>query len=127
MNSENAGYEVHPYSYSVSFSRPIERVGCVDYTDFKPYGYVVNGAVEISMTMNYKRDANMGNFKALFYNNSVCSMKIGGVSPSSWSVYGHGKVSEAGIDTGSPELRNTLTIAGSVDTESSSKILELTM
>jgi len=129
IESPEAGYEIHPYSYSVSMARDIQRVGCVNYTDFKPDGYVMNQGTgwDISMNMVYKRDENFASFLSYLNDNTLIMLRIGDGSASPFDIHCFGKVSEHSVDTGSPELRNSITIKGMANIETSGQILNLEM
>jgi len=123
----SADYVIHPYSYSVSMARDIQRVGCVDYTDFKPNGYVMNQGTgwDISMNIVYKRDENFASFLSHLHDNTPTLIRIANASNFDIKVYG--KISDSSVDTGSPELRNSITIKGMRDIEGSGIILNLEM
>jgi len=129
ISSNADGYEIHPYSYSVSCSRDIQRLGCVDYTDFKPDGYVMNQGTgwDISMTMVYKRDENFANFLSQIYDNTTAQIRFSDSSSAPLNIRIYGKISEHSVDTGSPELRNSITVKGMGDIEGSGVILQLMM
>jgi len=129
ISSNGDGYKLHPYSYSVSMARDIQRVGCVDYTDFKPDGYVMNQGtgLDISMTMVYKRDENFANFLSQIYDSTSTVVRIGDAAATPFDIHCYGKVSEHSVDTGNPELRNSITIKGMRDMGGSGVLLNLEM
>ena len=120
-------YDVHPYSYSASLARDIQRVGCVDYTNYEPDGYVMAGGWEVSGTVTCKRDENFGNAKTFLYDGE--EVRFGISDNGNWlcEITG-GKLSESSVDTGNPELRQSFTVKGTGDIESGTNvILRLTM
>ena len=120
IHGDGATYRIHPYSYSMNIARPIERVGCQDFTNFEPDGYVMTGNWDISMDITYKRDENFPNFSAYLNNGSHTTIRIG--DNSSFRIECQGVISNGEVDTGNPELRNSLSIKGSRDLSSSDAI-----
>ena len=127
VESSGAGYEIHPYSYSVSLARDIQRVGCVDYTNYQPDGYVMAGGWDTSMNVVYKRDENFANFLSRMHDGTHIVLRVADSSASPFNVYVHGKISEHSVDSGNPELRNSITIKGMRDIESGNTIVNLEM
>jgi len=127
VDSGGDGYEIHPYSYSVSMARDIQRVGCVDYTDFEPDGYVMQGGWDISMNVVYKRDENFASFLSKLYDSTSTMIRIGDSGASPFDIHCYGKISEHSVDTGSPELRNSITIKGMRNIENNATLLNLEM
>jgi len=129
INSSSDGWEIHPYSYSVSMARDIQRVGCVDYTDFKPDGYVMNQGTgwDISMNVVYKRDENFANFLSYTHGNTPILLRIGDSAGNPFDILCYGKIAEHSVDTGNPELRNSITVKGMRDIEGVDIILKLAM
>ena len=126
VESTGAGYEIHPYSYSVSLARDIQRVGCVDYTNYQPDGYVMVGGWDTSMNMVYKRDENFANFLSKLHDGTNTYLRMGGSSAAPFQIYVNGKISEHSVDSGNPELRNSITIKGG-DSEGGGGIVRLSM
>tara|TARA_Y100000310_G_scaffold344218_1_gene455782 strand:- start:140 stop:1165 length:1026 start_codon:yes stop_codon:yes gene_type:complete len=125
ISASGAGYEIHPYSYSVSIARDIQRVGCVDFTNYLPNGYVMVGEMDISMNILYKRDQNFVQLKPFLNDSSINNYRIGDAS--NWTVMIAGLVSENSVDTGSPELRNSVTVKAMDNIEGTTALLTLNM
>ena len=127
IDSNGAGYEIHPYSYSVSISREIERVGFGDYTNYEPDGYAMMGVWEVEMSIDYKRDENFDNFLAKLSSGAEITARIGDASANPFKIECVGLVSDHSTDTGSAELRNTITIKGMVTNNTSADLIVLSM
>ncbi len=127
IENSGAGYEIHPYSYSVSLARDIQRVGCVDYTNYEPNGYVMAGGWDTSMNVVYKRDENFANFLSRMHDGTGTILRIADSSVSPFDIYVYGKISEHSVDSGNPELRNSITIKGMRNIEGSDVIVNLEM
>ena len=125
FSSSADGYEIFPYSYSMSIDRDIQRVGCVDYTNHEPDGYVMQGAMNASMTVVYKRDGNQTNYAGDLSDNSLSTIAVG--DDADWEISISGKVSEHGADSGSPELRNSTTVTMAGDLQASGATLTMKM
>jgi hypothetical protein len=107
---DDADHRIHPYNYAISLSRDVQRVGCVDYTNFEPDGYVMAGQWDVSGSITFKRDENWQNMKSLLYDSANTIFRIG--DGSNWDCYIQGRVEDGSIDTGNPELRNTISMRG---------------
>lgn len=110
FQTDDANHRIHPYNYGISLSRDIQRVGCGDYTDYSPNGYIMAGHWDISGTITIKRDENWANMNTDLYDSGSTIFRIG--DGSNWDCYIQGKVEDGSIDTGNPELRNTISIRG---------------
>ncbi|MAG59900.1 hypothetical protein CMO96_03885 [Candidatus Woesebacteria bacterium] len=128
IDTDDESHRIHPYSYSISFARTIERVGWVDTTDFSPNGYVWSSGTSWDVSMNcvYKRDSQFDSIKANLVDSGVTNMRIGD-NGTPFRVAIVGVVSDHSVDTGSAELRNSTTIKGMNDTEAVTGILSLEM
>jgi len=128
IHSSDAGYQIHPYSYSLSMARDVQRIGYVNATDFSPIGYTMVGQWDVSMNCTYKRDANFTNLKSLLYDSTYIYIDMyGNTGGNDWNVFCYGKVTEGGVDTGNPELRNTITLKGMGDVESATAYCGMSM
>tara|TARA_R100001594_G_scaffold65971_1_gene100310 strand:- start:1882 stop:2706 length:825 start_codon:yes stop_codon:yes gene_type:complete len=118
IDADTSGHEIHPYGYSVTYERPITRVGSDMFETTansgtptnEPFGYIVNDIISISMEITYRRDENFNTFLSRLADNNSTKISIG--ESSGWLVSMVGKASSSSVETGSSELRNTLTVEG---------------
>ena len=127
LTNNGSEYDLHPYSYSVSMARDIQRVGCVDYTNYQPDGCVMQGGWDISMNMVYKRDEIFASIKDAMHDSDTVVLKVADNSSSPFRIFVVGKVSEHSVDTGNPELRNSITVTGMRDVELTNSVMNLEM
>ncbi len=110
FQTDDANHRIHPYNYSINLTRDIQRVGCVDYTNYSPNGYVMAGHWDTSGSISFKRDENWNNMLSDLYDSGNAIFRIG--DGSNWDCYIQGKVQDGVIDSGNAELRNTITMKG---------------
>jgi len=126
VQSSSGGFAIHPYSYSISLARDIQRVGW-DSTSFSPDGYVMQGGWDISMNVVYKRDENFANFLGYLYDGVPTIVRVGNQASPQFEIEVRGIISDSSVDTGNPELRNSITIKGMRDIESPNALASLEM
>jgi len=73
--------------------------------------------------VTFKKDSNMGYINDYFNDDAVGGFKF--ANPSGYEVFLNGKVSDASTDTGSPELRNTISFQGAGDPSTSDVIVSI--
>ena len=106
----SSSYDVRAFGYNLSASREIARVGYQDTTDYKPYSYEQVGGFSVSGDVAFKRDTNFGSINDYLRNDGVSGFKFS--DGSGYTVFLNGLVSDVANDTGSAELRNTVSFQG---------------
>ena len=122
-DTSSASYDVRAFGYNISTSREIARVGYQDTTDYEPYSYEQVGGFSVSGDVIYKRDSNFASINDYLRNDTVGGFKFS--DGSGYTVELNGKVSDASTDTGSPELRNTISFQGAGDPATSDTIVSI--
>ena len=104
-----AEQELEIFSWELTMSRTIERIGSQDYTTNLPFGYAQTGLWECSGSITAKKDINVDNLKAFFGNDDYCVISIldGTASELTLSVLG-AKINEASTDSGGSILRQVI-------------------
>lgn len=118
----SANYDVRAYSYNVSISRNIERVGYKDTTNYEPYSYEMTGGFSVSGGITFKKDSNLANINNYFTNDTLGAFHLSGTGI---DVKLYGLVSDATGDTGSAEIRNTVNFQGAGDPDGSDTIASI--
>jgi len=109
---ETAGgssYDVRAFSYNLNISRDVQRVGYTT-SSYDPMSYEQVGGFTVTGDVTFKKDNSIGNINDYFDNDLVGGFKF--ANPSGYEVFLNGKVSDVSNDTGSPELRNTISFQG---------------
>jgi len=65
-----------PLSWSITATRPVGRVLYQDTTDYKPYGYTMDGGFEVTGTIQVKRDDSIYDMIAKFSDSSTNALAI---------------------------------------------------
>ncbi len=121
-DTSSANYDILGYSYNVSVSRDIHRVGYKDTTNYEPYSYEMVGGFDVSGSVTFKKDSNLANINNYFTNDTLGGFKFAGTG---YNVELNGLVSSVANDTGSAELRNTITLQGAGDPDTSDTIVSI--
>lgn len=64
------------WSWDLELSRTIQRVSYIDSTDWKPYGMVQVGDIELTMNMSAKSDDSINDLASNFYSDSAIPISI---------------------------------------------------
>ena len=113
------------YSWELTASRPVERIGCKDYTDFKPFGYAMSGAWEVSGSLVVKRDSEVQSLVAQFNGTATCDINIGKASSGLLidipTAYLNGE-----IDSGGSFLKQNISFKAYSSTNSAGNLFAIT-
>ena len=118
----DSSYDVRAFSYNLNISRNIERVGYTT-SSYDPMSYEQVGGFTVTGDVTFKKDNNFGSIDAYFNDDAVGGFKF--ANPSGYEVFLNGKVSDVSNDTGSPELRNTISFQGAGDPSTSDVIVSI--
>jgi len=118
----SSSYDVRAFGYNLNISRNIERVGYTG-SDYDPMSYEQVGGFTVTGDVTFKKDNSIDSIKAYFDNDTVGGFKF--ANPSGYEVFLNGKVSDVSNDTGSPELRNTISFQGAGDPSTSDVIVSI--
>jgi len=105
----SSDYDVRAFGYNLNISRNIERVGYTG-SGFSPMSYEQVGGFTVTGDVTFKRDINFTHINDYFNNDAMSGFKF--TNGSGYEVFLNGIVSDVSNDTGSPELRNTVSFQG---------------
>ena len=80
------------------------------------------GGFDVSGSVTFKKDSNLANINNYFTNDTLGGFKFAGTG---YNVELNGLVSSVANDTGSAELRNTITLQGAGDPNTSDTIVSI--
>jgi len=111
--------DVRAFGYNLSASRDIQRIG-YSGADYDPMSYEMAGGFTVTGDVTFKKDSNFDNIRPYYINDAMCGFKFAGTG---YAVALNGKVSDVSNDTGSPELRNTVSFQGAGNPKTSGAFL----
>tara|TARA_Y100000310_G_scaffold344218_1_gene455783 strand:- start:1179 stop:2450 length:1272 start_codon:yes stop_codon:yes gene_type:complete len=101
-------YDIRAYGYNINISRDIQRVGFLETTDYKPFSYEQVGGISATGDVTFKSDDNFYNARSYQYQHS--GFEIAGTG---YTVRFSGMLTDTTTDTGSPEIRKTMSFQAS--------------
>jgi len=100
--------DLHLFSWELTLSRSVERIGAIDYNDHKPYGYAMVGQWEVSGSLTCKRDKSISDASA-FLTEGQFGVNIGQSGGSGFDIdLRFCKANEFSVDNGSSVLMQTI-------------------
>jgi hypothetical protein len=79
LSSDNPSIAAQPlfaHSWEISVSRSLERVGCSEYTNHTPFGYVQTSPYEVTGSVVCKRDDSIEDIGASFNSNTAVAFSV---------------------------------------------------
>ena len=113
------------YSWELSASRSVERIGAKDYTDCEPFGYAMTGAFEVSGSLVIKRDLSVADFMSKLSSDSV-GVNVGKASGGLLIGVPTAKIDASSIDNGGSFLKQTIPFKAYSSTNSAGNIFSIT-
>ena len=98
--------DLHIMSWELVMNRNVERIATKDYTNYKPYGYAMVGAWEVTGSVTCKRDTSIENLLSTLSGGSF-ALNLAEASNFTISVP-YAKVNESTMDTGGSIMMQTI-------------------
>jgi len=105
----SSNYDARAYGYNIEISRDVNRVGYTQDADKKPLAYNFS-PYSVSGDVIVRSSSNQANIEPYYTNNQMSGFYL--KSSGNYAVWLNGLVSAVSNDTGSPELRNTISFQG---------------